>query len=66
MANYNAGIRFNDVVAKYMFLEFDSDTATCTVHLEGNIDGAKIRMKATIYSDMWESEDEPGDDPEDD
>lgn len=66
MANFNVGIRFNDVMAKYMFLEFDSDTGTCEVHIEGNDHGATVRMKATIYPDMWETEDEPGDDPGED
>ena len=56
MANYNAGIRFNDVMAKYMFLEFDSHTGTCTVHIEGDKHGA------TIYPTMWKTEDDPGED----
>lgn len=66
MANFNVGIRFNDLMAKYMFLEFDSDTGTCELHLESDDHGATMRMKATISPDMWETEDDPGDGPGED
>lgn len=57
MANFNAGVRFNDEIAKYMSFEYDTLNGTCVVHIEGNIEGEVVRMKGTITSSMWEFDD---------
>ena len=52
MDKFNVGIRFNDEVAKYMSLEYDTDTATCTVHLEALFEGQTVHLIGII--DHWE------------
>lgn len=66
MDKFNAGIRFNDKVVKYIFFEFDADDGTCTVNVETNDHGALMHMSATIDPEMWEFEEDTGDGPGED